>query len=119
MPSADCPRPIRDLAVFGFNSRRWLQCYSFFPLMPFEHIHGREVRAHLVEITVEALVHVLFSHIPQSVRNRCSFAVFSNLQICVLEEIHGMDLMLRAKMNGSRSLRCCDSGKVRLNIFLP
>src|SRR5580698_10459904 len=119
MPRADGPRPISDLPVFRFGSRRRLQCDSLFPLMRFERIHGGEIRALLVEITIEAFVQILLAYIAQSVCNGFGLAVLSDLQICVLEKLYRMDLMLRAKMNSGRSLCSRDCREIRLNIFLP
>src|SRR5580692_124763 len=119
MPRADGPRPISDLPVFRFVSRRRLQCDSLFPLMRFERIHGGEIRALLVEITIEAFVQILLAYIAQSVCNGFGLAVLSDLQICVLEKLHRMDLMLGAKMNGGWLLRGRDGREIRLNILLP
>src|SRR5580658_5961380 len=87
--------------------------------MPFERIHSGEIRTLLVEITIEAFVQILLAYISQSICNGFGLAVLSDLQICVLEKLYRMDLMLRAKMNGRRLLRGRDGREVGLNVLLP
>ena len=47
------------------------------------------------------------------------FVVFADLQVGVLQELHGVNLMFGSDVHSSGLARRSDGGKVRLNVFLP
>jgi hypothetical protein len=47
------------------------------------------------------------------------FAVFADLQVGVLQEIHSVNLMFGSDVHSRGLARRSDGGEVRLNVFLP
>ena len=87
--------------------------------MRFQCKHRGQMRAHSVQISIETRIDIVFVYGSQLIDDGFRFAVFADLQVGVLQEIHCVNLMFGPDVHFRGLVRRSDGGEVRLNVFLP
>jgi hypothetical protein len=74
---------------------------------------------HSIQISIETRIDIFRVNGRQLIDNAFCFAVLTDLQIGILQEIHGVNLVFGSDVHSRGLVRGRDGGKVRLNIFVP
>src|ERR1700731_414475 len=119
MARGDGACPIGDRLAAGFSASGRLERQCFLPVMRFECIHRWEMCAPSAQISLKTRIDIVRVYSSQLIDDSFRFVVFADLQVGVLQEIHGVNLMFRSDVHSGGLARRSDGGEVRLNVLLP